>query len=319
MGHKMKSILKTPALLGAMICATLTSNVVQAQTNESWGLISPTISTYSDNDQFKAVKAGIGLLPLYKDGQHFTGIQALHHSYEQYEWKKDASQVSLVSESINPKNGLGHKVNLGVNQLGNHTLVNADMNYALSLREGTNAELFYNRDWVETRRSLDNGIKYDYYGGSLEQRLSEKWTVIGLLGQHSFSDNNTRNHVRGKLIYDLLPDQGINLQLRHRQYRNSQQEQNGNYFNPNKYEEQMVAVAMRQRVQSWMLSGLIGVGRQKVDDTPRTSTHLYELEANSPITKSIVFRSKLGYGQSATFNGPDYKFRYFNTSLVFKF
>jgi hypothetical protein len=225
----------------------------------------------------------------------------------------------LVSESINPKNGLGHKVNVGVNQLGNHTLVNADMNYSLSLREGTNAELFYNRDWVETRRSLDNGIKFDYYGGSLEQRLSERWTVIGLLGQHSFSDNNTRNHLRGKLIYDLLPDQGINLQLRHRQYRNSQQEQNGNYFNPNKYEEQMVAVAMRQRVQSWMLSGLIGVGRQKVNEDPRTSTHLYELEANSPITKSIVFRSKLGYGQSATFNGPDYKFRYFNTSLVFKF
>ena len=314
----MKNKLKTPALLTTLICAVLTPNLIHAQSKESWGLLSPTISAYSDNDQFKAVKAGIGLLPLYKDGQHYTGIQALHHSFEQYEWKKDASQLSLVSESINPKNGLGHKVNLGLNQLGNHTLVNADMNYAMPLQEGTNAELFYNRDWVETRNSLDNGIKYDYYGGSLEQRLSERWTVIGLLGQHRFSDNNTRNHIRGKLIYDLLPEQGINLQLRHRQYRNSQ-ETNGNYFNPNKYEEQMVAVAMRQRVQSWMISGLIGVGRQKVNEDPRTSTHLYELEANSPITKSIVFKSKLGYGQSATFNGPDYKYRYFNTSLIFSF
>jgi hypothetical protein len=315
----MKTILKTPALFSAIVCAALSPYLVHAQSNDSWGLLSPTISAYSDNDQFKAVKAGVGLLPIYKDGQHFTGIQALHHSYEQYEWKKNASQLSLVSESINPKNGLGHKVNLGVNQLGNHTLVNADMNYAMSLREGTNAELFYNRDWVETRQSLDNGIKYDYYGGSLEQRLSERWTVIGLLGQHRFSDNNTRNHLRGKLIYDLLPDQGINLQLRHRQYRNSQEETNTNYFNPNKYEEQMVAVAMRQKVQSWILSGLIGVGRQKVNEDPRTSTHLYELEANSPITKSVVFKSKLGYGQTATFNGPDYKFRYLNTSLIFSF
>jgi hypothetical protein len=319
MGYKMKTILKTPTLLSMLICTAITSHVVYAQSNETWGLLSPTISAYSDNDQFKAVKAGVGLLPIYKDGQHFTGIQALHHSYEQYEWKKDASQLSLVSESIDPKNGLGHKVNLGVNQLGNHTLVNADMSYAMSLREGTNAEFFYNRDLVETRQSLDNGIKYDYYGGSLEQRLSEKWTVIGLLGQHRFSDNNTRNHLRGKLIYDLLPDQGINLQLRHRQYRNSQAEPTGNYFNPNEYEEQMVAVAMRQRVQNWMLSGLIGVGRQKVNEDPRTSTHLYELEANSPITKSIVFKSKLGYGQSATFNGPDYKYRYLNTSLIFSF
>jgi hypothetical protein len=315
----MKNKLRTPALLCAMMCAGLTPNLIHAQSNDYWGLLSPTISAYSDNDQFKAVKAGVGLLPLYKDGQHFTGIQALHHSFEQYEWKKDASQVSLVSESIDPKNGLGHKVNLGLNQMGNHTLVNADMNYAMSLREGTNAELFYNRDWVETRNSLDRGIKYDYYGGSLEQRLAERWTVIGLLGQHRFSDNNTRNHIRGKLIYDLLPEQGINLQLRHRQYRNSEQESNGNYFNPPKYEEQMVAVAMRQKVQSWMLSGLIGVGRQKVNEDPRTSTHLYELEANSPITKSIVFKSKLGYGQSATFNGPDYKYRYLNTSLIFSF
>ncbi len=315
----MKNKLRTPALLCAMICAGLTPNLIHAQSNESWGLLSPTISAYSDNDQFKSVKAGVGLLPLYKDGQHYTGIQALHHSFEQYEWKKDASQVSLVSESIDPKNGLGHKVNLGLNQMGNHTLVNADMNYAMSLREGTNAELFYNRDWVETRNSLDRGIKYDYYGGSLEQRLSERWTVIGLLGQHRFSDNNTRNHIRGKLIYDVLPEQGINLQLRHRQYRNSREETNGNYFNPNEYEEQMVAVAMRQKVQSWMLSGLIGVGRQKVNGDPRTNTHLYELEANSPITKSIVFKSKLGYGQSASFNGPDYKFRYLNTSLIFSF
>ena len=79
----MKSILKTPALLAVMISTALTSHAVQAQNNETWGLISPTISTYSDNDQFKAVKAGIVLLPLYKDGQHFTSIQALHHSYEQ--------------------------------------------------------------------------------------------------------------------------------------------------------------------------------------------------------------------------------------------
>ncbi len=66
----MKNLLKRPALLCALMCTGLTPNLIHAQSNESWAFLSPTISAYSDNDQFKAVKAGIGLLPLYKDSQH---------------------------------------------------------------------------------------------------------------------------------------------------------------------------------------------------------------------------------------------------------
>lgn len=287
-------------------------------TNEAWGLMAPSVFASQDSDDFHVTKVGTGILPFYESGQNYFGIQASDNRYSSPEWAKTGGQASLVQRSINTLTGLGSATSLGVSSLYGKELLIADMTYSAPINKTLSYEAFFFRDWVETRNSLTNGISHNYYGGSLEKRFAKDWTVIGLLAQQKFSDSNIRNHVRAKLIYDLLPDKGINVQLRHRQYRNSH-ERTINYFNPNEYHETMAALGWRKRIQSWQLSGVAGLGRQKINDDPHTTSRLLEVEAVSPIFYKIFLRSKVGYSDSASFGGPDYSYKYFRADLIFKF
>jgi hypothetical protein len=313
------SIFLLAAFLSAGSLSLKAEEILKNQsTKNSWGLMAPSIFASEDSEDFHVTKVGTGLLPFYKSGQNYLGIQASTNHYSSPEWAKDGGQASLVQRSINSSTGLGSIASLGVSSLYGRELFIADVTYSAPITKTFSYETFFFRDWVETRNSLTNGISHNYYGGSLEKRIASDWTIIGLLAQQKFSDSNIRNHLRGKIIFDLLPEEGVNLQLRHRQYRNSH-EVTVNYFNPNEYDENMAAMGWRKKVQGWQLSGLVGLGRQKINDDPHTTTKLLEIEAISPIFNKIFLRSKVGYSDSAGFGGPDYSYKYFQSDLIFQF
>jgi hypothetical protein len=313
----MKLIKKSSiALLSTL--SLLSHSVYAEEPKNQWGILAPTLFTSSDSDHFHVTKLGAGILPFYADGQHYLGVQATNTHYSSLDWAKDGSQVSLIQRSINSETGLGSIASAGVSRVYGRDLLTADISYSAPINASLSYEAFFFRDWVETRNSLSNGISHNYYGGSLEQKITKDWTVIGLLAQQKFSDDNIRNHVRGKLIYDLLPDLGINLQFRHRQYRDSH-DYTPNYFNPNEYQENMMVMGWRRRIQQWQLSGVAGLGRQKINEDPFTTTKLFEFEAISPIFNKVFLRTKAGYSDSAGFGGPDYSYRYFQADIIFSF
>jgi len=86
--------------------------------------------------------------------------------------------------------GIGHIVNLGINRINNRDTLTADLNYSAPINQVTNYELFLTRDRVETRNALIEGIVYNFYGVSIENRIAPRWTVIGLLGSQEFTDDN---------------------------------------------------------------------------------------------------------------------------------
>jgi hypothetical protein len=311
-------IKNSPQFLLGLLLSLSSLSLLAEEAKEPWGLMAPTIFASQDSDHFSVTKVGTGLLPFYKSGQEYLGIQASSNRYSNPEWAKSGGQVSLVQRSINSASGLGSLASLGVSSLYGRELLIADVTYSAPINQTLSYEAFLFRDWVETRNSLTNGISHNYYGASLEKRFSPDWTLIGLVAQQKFSDDNIRNHLRAKVIYDVLPEQGVNLQLRHRQYRNSH-EVTENYFNPNEYDENMVVMGWRRKLQGWQLSGLAGLGRQKINDDPYTTTKLLEVEAVSPIFNRIFLRSKVGYSDSAGFGGPDYSYRYFQADLIFQF
>jgi hypothetical protein len=313
----MKLIKKSSIVLLSAL-SLLSHSVYAEEPKNQWGILAPTLFTSSDSDHFHVTKLGAGILPYYVDGQHYLGVQATNTHYSSLDWAKDGSQVSLIQRSINSETGLGSIASAGVSSVYGRELLTADISYSAPINSSLSYEAFFFRDWVETRNSLTNGISHNYYGGSLEQKITKDWTVIGLLAQQKFSDDNIRNHVRGKLIYDLLPDHGINLQLRHRQYRDSH-DVTTNYFNPNEYQENMMVLGWRKRIEQWQLSGLAGLGRQKINDDPYTTTKLLEIEAISPILNKVFLRAKAGYSDSAGFGGPDYSYKYFQADIIFSF
>lgn len=272
-----------------------------------------------DSDGFQAIKAGGSYLPRYEHGDSYIGAGYQFNHYLQNGWSASGNQVGLIAKNINPHNGLGYSASLYVNQMAGGDLLTTDSTYGFKLGGHTQAEIMLNRDRVETENGLNHGTFYTMPGVSLEQQLVERFSVIATAGDMIFSDGNNRPIFRVRAIYDLWPDYGLTAQIRYRQFHDTNTSVANNYFNPDRYNETMVAMGMRQRINGWMLAGTAGIGRQTVNSDPSTTTELLEANAASPFVGGVFFRVKLGYSKSATFQGPDYSYRYFMNELIFSF
>ncbi len=273
----------------------------------------------TDSEGFEAYKVGAQLLPLYQHGDHYSGISYQFNKYTQNSWAKDGSQVGLTSKVINPKTALGYIANLNVNTLGGYTLLTTDSYLGFQATPSTRAEVMISREWVETQNALNNGIYYTLGAVSIEQRIMDRLSGILMAGNMYFSDSNTRPFFRGNLVYDVLPDYGVNLQLRYRQYRDTNTNVANNYFNPNQYREVMLAVGFRRMVEGWRLAGTAGLGSQTINSDGSTGTQLLEFSATSPAVSSVFFRTRIGYRKAAGFQGPDYTYSYFMEELIIPF
>ena len=273
----------------------------------------------SDTEGFNAYKVGGLYMPLYQHGDRYTGISYQLNKYTQNQWSAEANQFGITSKSINPRNALGYIANINLNNLNGRSLLTTDSYFGFNATPSTRVELFLNREWVETQNALNNGIYYTLGGISVEQKLLDGLSGIVTGGNMYFSDSNTRPFIRANLIYDILPEYGINVQARYRQYHDTNTNVANNYFNPSNYNEGLLAVGMRRFIEGWMLAGTLGFGRQRVNSDPSTGTQLIELAATSPYVGPAFFRTRLGYRKSAGFQGPDYAYSYFMEELIIPF
>jgi len=263
----------------------------------------------ADSESFNIRRMGVVLLPNFTHADFLGGIKYTDHHYEQNSWSRDGRQISLLYRQIETATANGMQLEAGVFSQGQFDLLTADANYRTPVAEGTGLELFVNRDWVETAAALDKGVNFTFGGIALDQVLNRHFTLVGVAGLQNFSDDNFRNHGRVKLIYQPDPDLGLTLQLRYRAYTSSSSNVGGAYFNPNQYEETMLALGWRQRVNGWMANMTAGAGQQKVASDPDTPTLLLELGLQSPVkNRSYSFRLRAIVNQSASFNGPDYRY-----------
>jgi hypothetical protein len=296
------------------------SAIAEEDPTSKQAVSAPNVYIASDSEGFSTYKYNAGYLPLYEHGEKYTGVSYQHNYFTQSGWDLSAEVYTLLTRAVNPRTGLGYNLNVGYNLENGHKLVTTDSNYGFRVTDFTKAELMFNRDRVETQNSLNNGIYYTLGAASVEQQIMERLTAIAMVGNMYFSDTNTRPIVRAKLIYDLVPDYGLTVQLRYRQYKDTNTNVANNYFNPSTYSETMIAFGARKRVSGWMLSGTAGVGRQIVNQDPSTTTQLYEFAATSPVASNdYYFKTRAGYGKMAGFLGPNYFYRYLMEELIIPF
>ncbi len=280
----------------------------------------PDIYASTDSEGFSTYKYRAGFYPVYEHGEKYTGFEYQHNYFTQGDWNSSADQYSFITKAINPRTALGYRLNVGYNIENGYHLLTTDSQYGFQVTDATRVEFFLNRDRVETQNSLTRGLYYTLPGASIEQQLLERLRVVVVGAYMYFSDSNTRPILRAKLIYDLVPAYGITAQLRYRQYRDTNINVPKNYFNPDTYDETMLALGMRRRIEGWVVSGTAGVGQQSVSPGSSTSTQLFELAATSPInSKAAFFRASAGYDRSAGFQGPSYSYRYLMADLIFPF
>lgn len=312
---------KVPYLILSVLLVNAQLAYSQEKSEQSRQALSiPNAYIASDSEGFSTYKYNAGYMPLYENGEKYTGVSYQHNYFTQGSWDSSAEVYTLLTKSIDPKTGLGYNLNLGYNLQNGYKLLTTDSSYGFRVTESTKAEVLVSRDRVETQSSLTNGIYYTFGGASIEQQIIERLTAIVMAGNMYFSDTNTRPTFKAKLIYDLIPEYGVTAQLRYRQYRDTNTNVANNYFNPSDYNETMIAFGARKRISGWMLSGTAGVGRQTVNQDPSTTTQLYELAATSPVASNdYYFKTRAGYGKMAGFLGPNYFYRYIMEEIIIPF
>ena len=270
-----------------------------------------------DNENFSTQRIAIEYLPRYKHIESLTGVRLTAHRYRQNNWSRDGQQLTVLHRNIDPATANGWQVEAGLFRQGGYDLLTADGSYRTALAKHTGLELLINRDAVETVNALDNGVHFNFVGAGVEQELDPHITLVGLGARQEFSDGNNRNHVRLKLIAQPKLDLGLTLQARYRTYTSSGASLT--YFNPSHYDETMLALGWRQRLRGWATSLTIGAGQQHVAGSPGTPTRLLEAAIQSPPSHHSTLRLRGGLNQSASFNGPDYRYSYMQGEWVVEF
>ena len=270
-----------------------------------------------DTEGFSTNALAVEYLPEFKHGNDLTAVKVTFRDYSQGNWRRESQQVSLIRRSIDPATANGWQMDAGLSAQGQHETLTLDGSYHRPLAAKAGLDLFINRDWVETRAALDRGIDFTFFGGSIDQGIGEHWTVVGVAGLQYFSDSNTREHYRAKLVFQPMLDSGLTLQLRYRTFHSSSLNVGAAYFNPANYDETLFAVGWRKRIEGWVLRATGGAGAQHVNSGPGSNTRLLELQLDSPYRGNQFIRVRGGHNQSASFGGPNYAYSYLQGEWIF--
>ena len=274
-----------------------------------------------DSEGFGSRRISVEALTTYQHLDGRTGVRYIDHQFSQNGWQQSGQQLRWVARHTDRKSMDGWNAELGWLQQSTHALLTLDTNYRHTLAGGAALEVFANRDVVETRTALAQGLHFTFAGAAVDLPINPHLTVIGLAGAQAFSDDNQRRHLRGRLIWPPSLDLGVTLQLRYRWFDNSRLNVSQSYFNPEQYQEGMFAVGWRQRTGNWRHAFTAGVGSQQIAAETATPTQLLELSSETQAER-YALRLRAGYtraaGAAATTN-PDYWYHYLLGELVLPF
>jgi hypothetical protein len=302
--------------------AWLQAGLVPVAAAESEGQVAALVAAgfEDDADEFQAFRARGGALFGYESDLRFAGVALQNTHYSTNGWSTDAPAVIGLYRDQRRDTLEGVRAEGGLVQVDGRTRIVGDATWSHRPRPDTGVELIMAGDLVGTREALERGIAYGLAGASIEQQFGERFTAVAMAGWQPFTDGNSRALLRTRLIWSLLPEQGISTQLRWRQYSSSEQDVDGAYFNPDRYRNWDAAVSLRRRIGQWMLAGLAGAGQERIDDGSWQSTALAEARAEGPVARDMHLAVSVLYSNAAGFaNSPDYWYGALNVSLIIPF
>ncbi|MGZ5140616.1 MAG: hypothetical protein ACXWCX_22690, partial [Burkholderiales bacterium] len=202
------------------------ANVAMAQTAALGDFTSS-----GDADRFDSLRARGGALFDYKSPFEYFGVAAQDTHYSQSGWHHDAQAALFLWRNQRRDTLAGTLAEAGIVRVNGRTRVIGDATWSLRPAPHTGFELLAAGDLVETQRALDHATAFTFFGASAEQQLTSRITAIGLGAYQRFTDGNERVHLRGRLVFLLLPTQGVSAQVRYRQFQSRQLDVGNAYFN----------------------------------------------------------------------------------------
>lgn len=142
-------------------------------------------------------------------------------------------------------------------------------------------EFFVERDVVETRRGIDEGIYSTFAGAAIDLPADENNIVTLLGGVQDFTGDNVRLHARANYVHVVDSDLGFSVQLRGR-YFNDSDPGEFDYYSPDWYAQVLPVVQLRRFVDGWELVGVGGIGVQRDNFTDWRQSNYAQLRFRSP-------------------------------------
>jgi hypothetical protein len=274
----------------------------------------------SDTDGFHAARVRIGGLYPYGSYLDHFGVAIQTTRYSQSDWSRNAGGVVGLWRDQDPRTLAGINAEAGVVQVAGHTRGVGDVTWGLRPAPDTGVELIAAGDLVGTQKAIDRAIAYGFLAASVEHTFAERFTAIGLAGYQSFTDGNDRVHLRARLIWQAVPDYGVNVQLRWRQYESRKDDVDGAYFNPDRYRQWQAALGMRRRLGSWVWTGSLGAGRETINGTDTHPVRLAEIRGEGALTDRLRLALYALYSRSTGYvDSPDYSYRQAGITLIYPF
>jgi hypothetical protein len=278
------------------------------------------IDIQSDTDGFHASRVRAGALYPYGSYVDNLGVAAQTTHYSQGDWSREAGGIIGLWRNQDAKTLTGVNAEAGVVQVAGHTRAVGDATWGLRTAANTGIELIAAGDLVATRAAIDRGIAYGFVAASVEQTFAERFTAIALAGYQPFTDGNDRVHWRGRLIWQVAPEYGVNVQLRYRAYASGRSDVEGAYFNPDRYRQWQAALGLRRRFGSWIWSASAGAGRETINGTDAHPVRVAEVRGEGAVTDRMRLAFYALYSRSTGYvDAPDYAYREIGTTLIYAF
>jgi hypothetical protein len=274
----------------------------------------------SDTDGFHAARVRVGGLDPYGSYVDHFGVAVQTTRYSQSDWSRNAAGVVGLWRNQDPKTLAGINAEAGVVNVAGHTRGVGDVTWGLRPEPDTGVELIAAGDLVGTQKAIERAIAYGFFAASVEHTFAERFTAIGLAGYQSFTDGNDRVHLRARLIWQAVPEYGVNVQLRWRQYESRKDDVDGAYFNPDRYRQWQAALGMRRRFGSWVWIGSLGAGRETINGTDTHPVRVAEIRGEGALTDGIRLALYALYSRSTGYvDSPDYSYRQAGITLIYPF
>lgn len=273
-----------------------------------------------DTDGFRATRLRAGGLFAYDNPWRFGGIAVQTTRYAQANFEQRSNGIVGFWRDQNRATLAGVDAEVGVVDVSGRARPIGDATWRIVPDPTSAVELSAAAGLVETPQAIAQAIGFSFWSVTGEKQFGERFTAVALAGWQPFSDGNNRFHLRARLIWLLVPEQGITVQLRYRQYENSDEDVGGAYFNPQLYQQWLAVGAIRKRLPGWVLSGALGAGQERSTGNGSQASYLAEARAEGNLTTDLRLVLRAGYYRSAGFaSAPDYAYSFVGATLIAPF
>ena len=273
----------------------------------------PELWLSSDSDGNDTQRYALGWDVRRDDIEHWWGFEAERARYSGPGWSDRQERLSVRAAG-----GSGNWRWQGEAGTNGDDLLGS---FAVHSQDAWRKEFFLERDVLETRDGVAQGLVHTFAGAALDVPLSERWSASGLVGLQDFGGGNLRRHLRANLVYAVLPGQGLSAQLRLRQFNDSDPGE-GDYFAPGRYRQALGVVSLRRFHGGHQYRVTAGLGRQQSADAGWEPARLLELEYQTPQNRGRYLRATAGYSDVPAYAGTPgegYRYRYVRLEGVWQF